>query len=201
MWRVLAKFISGIFSPFLIPSYIYITLIFSSYLAILPINSILIVIGVIAFFTAIVPLISIAWNNYNIGKNGDKERSYPFLITGICYMFLAYILLKSGVPVWIASFTFSGIVLLIMLAILKKNYNVSIHMTAFGAYLGAIFSIIEIQGNIIPLEFIATTVLICGALGSARAYLKDYTPGGIITGVVLGFVWSYYMAFFTRLLF
>ena len=160
MWRVLAKFISGIFSPFLIPSYIYITLIFSSYLAILPINSILIVIGVIAFFTAIVPLISIAWNNYNIGKNGDKERSYPFLITGICYMFLAYILLKSGVPVWIASFTFSGIVLLIMLAILKKSYNVSIHMTAFGAYLGAIFSIIEIQGNIIPLEFIATTVLI-----------------------------------------
>ena len=72
MWRVLAKFISGIFSPFLIPSYIYITLIFSSYLAILPINSILIVIGVIAFFTAGVPLISIAWNNYNIGKNGDK---------------------------------------------------------------------------------------------------------------------------------
>ena len=201
MWRAIAKFISGIFSPFLIPSYIYITLIFSSYLAILPINSILIVIGVIAFFTAIVPLISIAWNNYNICKNGDKERSYPFLITGICYMFLAYILLKSGVPVWIASFTFSGIVLLIMLAILKKSYNVSIHMTAFGAYLGAIFSIIEIQGNIIPLEFIATTVLICGALGSARAYLKDYTPGGIITGVVLGFVWSYYMAFFTRLLF
>ena len=201
MWRAIAKFISGIFSPFLIPSYIYITLIFSSYLAILPINSILIVIGVIAFFTAIVPLISIAWNNYNIGKTGDKERSYPFLITGICYMFLAYILLKSGVPVWIASFTFSGIVLLIMLAILKKNYNISIHMTAFGAYLGAVFSIIEIQGNIIPLEFIATTVLICGALGSARAYLKDYTPGGIITGVVLGFVWSYYMAFFTRLLF
>ena len=201
MWRVLAKFISGIFSPFLIPSYIYITLIFSSYLAILPINSILIVIGVIAFFTAGVPLISIAWNNYNIGKNGDKGTSYPSLITGICYMFLAYILLKSGVPVWIASFTFSGIVLLIMLAILKKNYNISIHMTAFGAYLGAIFSIIEIQGNIIPLEFIATTVLICGALGSARAYLKDYTPGGIITGVVLGFVWSYYMAFFTRLLF
>ena len=201
MWRVLAKFISGIFSPFLIPSYIYITLIFSSYLAILPINSILIVIGVIAFFTAGVPLISIAWNNYNIGKNGDKGTSYPLLITGICYMFLAYILLKSGVPVWIASFTFSGIVLLIMLAILKKNYNISIHMTAFGAYLGAVFSIIEIQGNIIPLEFIATTVLICGALGSARAYLKDYTPGGIITGVVLGFVWSYYMAFFTRLLF
>lgn len=201
MWRALAKFISGIFSPFLIPSYIYITLIFSSYLAILPISSILIVVGVIAFFTAGVPLISIAWNNYNIGKNGDKTTSYPYLITGICYMFLAYILLKSGVPVWIASFTFSGIVVLIMLAILKKAYNVSIHMTAFGAYLGAVFSIIKIQGNIFPLEFIAAIILICGVLGSARSYLKDYTPGGIITGVVLGFVWSYYMAFFTRILF
>lgn len=201
MIRGCAKFISGVFSPFLIPSYIYVTLIFSSYLAILPINSILIIIGVIAFFTAIVPFISIAWNNYHIGQNLNKSASYPFLITGICYMFLAYILLKSGVPIWIVSFTFSGIVLLMMLAILKKSFNISIHMTGFGAYMGAVFTIVRFQGAIIPLEIIALIILLGGFLGSARAYLKNYTPGGIITGVILGFVWCYYMAFFTRILF
>lgn len=200
MLRGLAKFISGIFSPFLIPMYIYVTLIFSSYLAILPINSILIIVGIIAFFTAIVPFISIAWNNYNIGQGG-KTTSYPYLITAICYMFLAYILLKSGVPVWIASFTFSGTVLLIMLGLLKRSYNISAHMTAFGAYLGAIFSIIKFQGNIIPLIFVATIILLGGLLGSARAYLKEYTPGGIISGVIMGFIWSYYMAILTRILF
>ena len=200
MLRAIAKFISGIFSPFLIPSFIYITLIFSSYLAILPISSILIIVGVIAFFTAVVPFISIAWNNYNIGRN-SKVASYPFLITGICYMFLAYILLKSGVPMWIVSFTISGIALLIMLAILKKSYNISTHMTAFGAYLGAVFSIIKIQGNIIPLEFIASVFILGGLLGSARIYLKNYTPGGIVTSAILGFIWSYYFAYFTRILF
>ena len=200
MLKAIAKFISGFFSPFLIPSFIYITLIFSSYLAILPISSILIIVGVIAFFTAVVPFISIAWNNYNIGRN-SKVASYPFLITGICYMFLAYILLKSGVPMWIVSFTISGIALLIMLAILKKNYNISTHMTAFGAYLGAVFSIIKIQGNIIPLEFIASVFILGGLLGSARIYLKNYTPGGIVTSAILGFIWSYYFAYFTRILF
>ena len=201
MLKGCAKFISGIFSPFLIPSYIYITLIFSSYLAILPLNSILIIVGVIAFFTAVVPFVSIAWNNYNIGQNGGKTTSYQYLITGICYMFLAYILLKSGVPLWIVSFTLSGIVLLIMLAILKRSYNISTHMTAYGAYLGAVFSILKFQGNIIPIEIIALVFILGGILGSARAYLKNYTPGGIITGAVMGYVWSYYFAYFIRILF
>ena len=102
---------------------------------------------------------------------------------------------------WIVSFTISGIALLIMLAILKKNYNISTHMTAFGAYLGAVFSIIKIQGNIIPLEFIASVFILGGLLGSARIYLKNYTPGGIVTSAILGFIWSYYFAYFTRILF
>lgn len=201
MFKGCAKFISGIFSPFLIPSYIYITLIFSSYLAILPLSSIMIIVGVIVFFTAVVPFISIAWNNYNMGQNGGKAASYSYLITGICYMFLAYILLKSGVPLWIVSFTLSGIVLLIMLAILKRSYNISTHMTAYGAYLGAVFSILKFQGNIIPIEIIALVFILGGILGSARAYLKGYTPGGIITGAVMGYVWSYYFAYFIRILF
>jgi hypothetical protein len=67
--------------------------------------------------------------------------------------------------------------------------------------LGAIFSIIKFQGNIIPLIFVATIILLGGLLGSARAYLKEYTPGGIISGVIMGFIWSYYMAILTRILF
>ena len=74
-------------------------------------------------------------------------------------------------------------------------------MTGFGAYMGAVFTIVRFQGAIIPLEIIALIILLGGFLGSARAYLKNYTPGGIITGVILGFVWCYYMAFFTRILF
>ena len=200
MVKVLSKIVSGILSPFIIPTYIYITLIFSSYLAMLPASSILIFLGIIAFFTALVPSISIAWNRQNIEKYSNNRSLYPYFITGICYMFLAYIFVKTGLPLWFTSFLFSGIVLLIMLAILKKSFKVSVHMTAYGAYLGAIFAIAKFQGNI-PIDIISMVILLGGILGSSRAYLKDYTPGSIITGAVLGFVWSYYMAIFIKILF
>jgi membrane-associated phospholipid phosphatase len=87
----------------------------------------------------------------------------------------------------------SGVVILFLLAILKKSYNISIHMAAFGAYLGTIFAIAKIQGNISS-DFIALVFIIGGILGSSRAYLKRYTPGEIITGAMLGFVWCYFLA-------
>lgn len=193
MWRVLSKIISGVFSPLLIPTYMYATLIYSSYLAILPINSIVIFIGTLAFFTAIIPLVAIAWNKNNIENYNNKSSLYPFFITGVCYIFFTYILLKLGIPLWISSFMISGVVILFLLAILKKSYNISIHMAAFGAYLGTIFAIAKIQGNISS-DFIALVFIIGGILGSSRAYLKRYTPGEIITGAMLGFVWCYFLA-------
>ena len=195
MWRVLSKIVSGVFSPLLIPTYMYATLIYSSYLAILPISSILVFIGTLLFFTAIIPFVAIAWNNNNIENNGNKPSLYPFFITGVCYIFFTYILLKLGIPLWISSFMISGVIILFLLAILKKSYNISIHMTAFGAYLGTIFAIARIQGNISS-DFIALVFIIGGILGSSRAYLKNYTPGGIITGTILGFIWSYFLAIF-----
>lgn len=199
MMKIFSKIISGVLSPFLIPTYIYAVLIGITYTATLHFYPILIIIGTVLFLTAIVPYTSFMWNKFNTENYNEKSDIYSYLNIGICYIVTAYVLIKLGLPTWMSAFLFSGIILLILVAVLKRNYNISAHMTAYGAYLGAVFIIAKFTYNI-SLDFIIVSLLLGGLLGSSRVYLKEYTPGGIITGTILGFVWSYYGALLAKLI-
>lgn len=199
MMRIFSKIISGVLSPFLIPTYIYTVLIGVTYSATLHFYPFLIIIGTVLFLTAIIPYTSFMWNRFNTEGYNEKSNIYSYLNIGICYVVTAYVLIKLGLPMWMSAFLFSGIVLLILVAIIKRSYKISAHMVAYGAFLGTVFIIAKFTYNI-SLNFIIASLLLGGLLGSSRAYLKEYTPGGIITGTILGFVWSYYGALFARLI-
>lgn len=70
----------------------------------------------------------------------------------------------------------------------------------YGVLIGATFIIAKFQ-SFVSLEIICLIILLGGMLGSARVYLKEHTPGEVITGAILGFGWSYTIAIFTKLLF
>lgn len=193
MTKIYSKIISGVLSPFLIPTYIYAVLIFYANSPVIPLTPILFIAGTVLIITAIIPYISTVWNKYNLKEDYKYNDIYYYLNTGVCYIIATYVLLKFGLPLWMVSFMVSNIILLIMIAILRKKYNVSRHMTAYGTYIGAVFVAAKLY-NIIPLEFIAISILLGGMLGSSRAYLKGYSPFEIITGGVIGFALSYYTA-------
>lgn len=198
MMNFYSKIVSGILSPFLIPTYIYAVLIYCANISILPFFPYLSIVGTVLIITAIIPYISILWNKYNTEENDKYRDIYSYLNIGVCYIIAIYTLFKFGLPLWMISFMFSGIVLIIMVAILKRSFNISTHLTAYGAYIGALFVATKFYNNI-SIDFIAISVLAGGLLGSSRAYLKDHSPGEFIMSVILGFVWSYFIAIFVNL--
>lgn len=186
-----AKIISGVLSPLLMPIYIYLTIIVSTYLALLPLNSLLLVISIVSIFTVIIPFITLAWK---VANEDDKielsKKTYPYYISATSYLFTAYMLYKIGLPLWMASFLVGGAITAIILALLRKSYNISAHMAGIGAYVGVLYTLTGLK-YVIPLELLTIIIIFAGILGSCRVYLRDHSPGEIITGLILGFIWSY----------
>lgn len=185
-----AKIVSGVLSPLLIPLYIYLTIIVSTYLALLPLNSLLLVISIVAIFTVIIPFITFAWK---VANEEDKielsKKTYPYYISATAYLFTAYMLYKIGLPLWMASFLVGGAITAIILALLRKSYNISAHMAGIGSYIGVLYTLTGLK-YVIPIELLTFIIICTGILGSCRTYLKDHTPGELITGLILGFIWS-----------
>lgn len=185
-----AKIVSGVLSPLLMPLYIYLTIIVSTYLALLPLNSLLLVISIVTIFTVIIPFITLAWK---VANEEDKielsKKTYPYYISATAYLFTAYMLYKIGLPLWMASFLVGGAITAIILALLRKSYNISAHMAGIGSYIGVLYTLTGLK-YVIPIELLTFIIICTGILGSCRTYLKDQTPGELITGLILGFIWS-----------
>ena len=99
-----AKIISGVLSPLLMPIYIYLTIIVSTYLALLPLNSLLLVISIVSIFTVIIPFITLAWK---VANEDDKielsKKTYPYYISATSYLFTAYISSVYNYFKWVES--------------------------------------------------------------------------------------------------
>ena len=155
-----AKFVSGALSPLLIPLYIYLTIIFSTYLALLPLNSILLVISIVAIFTVIIPFITLAWKAANEDDKIElSKKIYPYYISATAYIFTAYMLYKIGLPLWMASFLVGGAITAIILALLRKSYNISVHMAGIGSYIGVLYTLTGLK-YVIPIELLII-IIIC----------------------------------------
>ncbi len=199
MLRVLSRFISGVLSPYFTFIYIYALLLSSAYLSTVTLYTFGILIGVIALFTTLIPFLISKLNGINFDdKNSERGALYLAFVIGNSA--LAYYLISRGIALWRISFLISAVFAIITLFLINRKYNVSFHTTMFGVLTGAVFIIAKFQ-SYISIEFIATIILLAGALGSARVYLKGYTPGEVITGTILGFSWSYIGAIFTKLFF
>lgn len=185
MIKIAAKILSHTLSPLLIPTYLYIVLVHTTILSMLPTESIWLIIGIIAIFTAIIPAIIFNWR----GGKSDRGKDYVnYAIIAVCYLWTAYLLTIMGIPAWMASFLVAGTGVAIILALLK-NYNISEHMAGIGLFLGGVYALSKLH-SAIPLNYLIATIFVIGLSGSALTYLKDYSLGELVTGIILGFIWS-----------
>lgn len=199
MLRVLSKFISGVLSPYFIFIYLYALIFLSAYFSTVSLYSFGVLLGVVALFTTLIPFLVSRINRVNLNDK-SSERGPLYMAFGIGNFTLAYYLLSRGIPIWRISFLISAILAIITLHLFNKKYNISFHTTMYGVLIGATFIIAKFQ-SFVSLEIICLIILLGGMLGSARVYLKEHTPGEVITGAILGFSWSYTIAIFTKLLF
>lgn len=188
----LAKTISYIFHPLLMPTYALIILFnLHAYFALLiPQIAKWQIIGLVFIITFFLPAFFI----FLLLKKGviksfymhtREERVFPFIITAIFY-FLAYYLFRQIQIAPLFYFFILGSTLLIITTLfINFFWKISIHMIAIGGLLGTLLGISFVFNVNIP--FLIFLVILCsGLIGFSRIKLNSHNPPQVYAGFLTG---------------
>ena len=191
MTKIVAKIISMVFNPLLMPTYGLLVLLNSdTYFSMLPFHAKKVIFIIVFITTCLLPLAFLPLFLYqNLLKSFEmpsiKERIIPFTTVGILY-FMGYLILSQmDVPSTIANVLLAGAITVLILLLITLRWKISAHMAGIGALTGAIliFSY-NLEANLII--FLLASIFIAGLLGTSRLILKHHTPNQIYTGFGVG---------------
>ena len=198
----IVKVISYLFHPLFIPTYIILLLISQPYYIAsqLPPLSKLMLFGIVAVMTVIIPLIFIAFMHRRkvirtFFLESKEERIYPLLTIAVAYYITYYVL--KGYPVSaLFSYYMLGSTLLAILALIISFYSkISLHMIGLGGFLGLLIGMaLNFSFNLFwPLIVL---VAASGITGYARIKTNSHKPSEIYTGFLMGGVVMFVLFFF-----
>ncbi|MEI7726041.1 MAG: hypothetical protein WCK09_13115 [Bacteroidota bacterium] len=190
----LARAISYIFHPLLIPIYTLLLLLnLNSFLSVsLPFSYKLTLGGVVFLTTVLFPLF-LSWMLARLNiissvfMNTKEERIYPILAISVFY-YLTYFLLRGVHVSTIFSYYMLGATLLSILALIINFYRkISLHMIGIGGFIGLFLGLSLNFGINLNTE-IFTGILLGGIIGFARLKENSHHPAEIYSGFLMGAV-------------
>ncbi len=200
MQEKLAKIISIVFHPVLVPTLGMVLLMNSGfYFSMLSWEGKRFVLLVVFFTTCILPLllVSIMAINprFDISMPKSTDRVIPQL-AGAVFYYLGFILLgrMNIFPVF-KLFMLAGVLVLVALLIVSFKWKISNHMAAIGAITGAFFAL-SFRKGLNPIYSLVIVILVSGLVGTARLILKKHTIGQVVAGYILGFAILYLVIYF-----
>lgn len=193
--NALAKTISTVFHPLLIPLY-GLLIVFSAptligYLPyavkkilfmIILINNVLLPFSFIPYFK-FRNLIS-TWTIDN-----RRERIIPLITTSFFYSVTVFITFRYNIPAFIKSYILAVAFLAIALTIINFWWKISIHAAGSGALI-ALVVILSVKMQAPLPWFLAAVILSAGFVMTARLWLNTHNPKEIWAGFFLGFICS-----------
>jgi membrane-associated phospholipid phosphatase len=196
----LAKTISTIFHPILMPTLGFLLLFFSGfYNTMLTAEAKRFILLVIFFSTATLPMLAIAVLAFNpkfdflMPKSSDSV--IPLLFTSVFY-YVGFILLGRihFLPVF-KLFMIASVLVIIVLLLVSFKWKISIHMAAIGAVTATFFAL-SFRAGVNPMSAIIVLVLASGLIGTARLVLNKNNLLQIAAGYILGFLVLYPVIYF-----
>ena len=190
----IARSLSFLFHPLLIPTYILLTLLNLDrmYTVLLTWQLNLFIIGTVLVTTFIFPLLVI-FIMYRIKLISSlylpqrQERIFPLITIAIFYYLTFYLMKQLYLPVCFQIFLLGASVIAIISLITMFFFRISLHMTALGAASGLFLSMTVISGGA-GLFLLIISVIISGMVGSARLKLNAHQPAEIYSGWLMGAV-------------
>jgi hypothetical protein len=200
MSEKLAKIVSTILHPILLPTLGFI-LFFASgfYSSMLTMDAKRFILLVIFFSTATLPMLSIAMLAFNpkfdFSMPNNRDRIIPLLFTSIFY-YIGFILLGRihFLPVF-KLFMIASVLLIVALLLISFKWNISIHMAAIGAITATFFAM-SFRGGVNPVFAIVILVFVSGLLGTVRLLLNKNNLLQLAAGYMLGFIILYSVIYF-----
>ena len=188
----LARIISGLFHPVLMPFFTLILMLqsHSFFVGLLPLKEIFILAGSVLLTTVFCPLLMIFFlfrvklvSSLTMEKR--EERILPLLSTGVFYYLTYYLLKGISLSVLFSYFMLGTTLLIIICLLVNLFFKISLHMAGIGGVTGFWLGLCIRQGT--PHEiFLSILLLLCGLLGYARLKDGDHSTKEVYTGLFLG---------------
>jgi hypothetical protein len=190
----IAKIISIIFHPLLIPTYLIAVLMNLNifFALMIPEEAKWKIIVLVLITSAIFPLL-ILYGMYRLKLvksltiESREERLYPYIATTIFFFLSCYMIWQINIsPVYYYCLLGASL-LALMTLLINIFWKISAHTIAMGGALGVLISLQSVL-LIDLLWLIAVTILISGAVGFARLRAGAHTQAQIYTGYIVGFL-------------
>lgn len=189
-----ANFLSTVLTPLLMPTYGVFLVLWVSVLCLLPYGTRVVVLLICMGITCILPLIFLSvLRHFKLVKdlhvNQREQRFIPYLFTTLCYAVAAYYLYYCHSPQWFVMFMVGSALTVLLMALISLKWKISAHMAGIGGIVALVYQL-HVQGlNAFDLMWLlCLTIIVAGALGSARLALRRHDLWQVLAGVVVGFL-------------
>lgn len=123
-------------------------------------------------------------------ENG-KERTFPYIITSMFYLGMAYLIQDFQIPGIFVSFLLAAALCIFLTALINFKWKISAHMMGIGGLSGSVLAVSLILGQ----SFLLWFCILLGASGLtafARLKLEAHTPAQVYLGFVIGMVSTFF---------
>jgi membrane-associated phospholipid phosphatase len=193
--KAAAKFISVIFHPLLLTTYLVIilTLFFPSMLMIKP-EKRMVVIALIFTFTFVLPAINILIMRYfgnitSVTLYSRQQRIGPFTFISLLYILVTFLFYYKSL--FSPNFNKLMVIITCMVVIsliITFFYKISIHSLAASGSIGILLPLNKVTEEATLLWPTAIVILAAGLVMSSRLLLDAHTPREVLYGGIVGFL-------------
>jgi hypothetical protein len=201
MTKTIAKIISVLFHPVLIPTPGFLLLLNSGfYFSMISWEAKRFVLLVFIFTTGVLPLLTaaiMALNpKFDLSMDGLRDRIVMFLFTSVFY-YLGYLIMNrmKAFPVF-KVFLVASVLVIVILLIVSFKWKISSHMAALGSISGTLFAL-SFRSGINPVWALVTVIFVSGAVGTSRLLLGKHDIWQVVAGYSAGFAVLYPAVYFS----
>ncbi|MCI0752134.1 MAG: hypothetical protein L0Y35_09880 [Flammeovirgaceae bacterium] len=199
--NTVAKIISFIFHPLLVPTYLMVLLGFYFPMALYPISpdSFKLLFTPFLFFTFFLPALNILFFRItgtisSIKMESRRERILPFLLIFILYALISYLIyyrLRVSLDDGLMKFLLITDGLVLASFVITLFYKVSVHSLGMTGLLGILLPLAKVSEDGLLFIPLLICIIITGMVMSARLQLGAHTPREVLVGAVAGFSVSF----------
>lgn len=187
-----AIWLSRLTTPAIMPTLVFLFIFTCSYLRIMPVGYRMMVVGIVACFTCLLPaLFMLALRIFDKASSeakdakGDRAQTRFMFVSS--YVVCVILMAKLGMPWYLTAVPLASLFIMLLCYLLNIWWPVSLHMAAMGGVIGSLVMFAMLLGYN-PVWALAALVLLAGMLGTARIIAAGHTNLQVFGGFAIGFI-------------
>lgn len=193
----IAHILSWVISPIMVPTYAIFICLWCTALSLLPVSVRWNVVSMTWLITCLLPALAIVvlyWMKVvsGPGLNLRSDRFIPYSIVIACYLGEWWYLSNIHAPAWMRLFILAAAGAALTDVLVNIRWKISAHATAMGGLVALMFRIAISGHNTVTIwPYVLMSIILLGALCTARLILQRHTFGQVALGSLTGFLWVF----------